>query len=314
MLADIGKFSALALLFCILVLRLPALSFLTLAVCPIPIIFVAARRGAKAGLAVIVVLGVILVLVNGVTNTLPILFFVGFLSLGYTWGVGRDISFSKLVAVGTAIVATSLVLLGLLTVQVQKVNIVEQQIQGVKKDFAELREEYIRRGVSKEQVEEQSKTITDSLKIFPKILPAAIIIFSIWIAFMSIALTGVVLKSAGESVFAFPAFKMWQFPWYFAWGYIIGLIGSFFSGYLGAYKEIGSVIGMNFLVVFNLLFLVQGFAIIYFFMDKVKLRNYLRALSFGLIVVIPVASPFVVWFGLLDVWFNFRKLPAEAES
>ncbi len=312
-LADIAKFTALALIACILVLRAPALAFLTLAICPIPVTIVAVRQGTKAGLAVIAVLGMVLVLVNGIADTLPILFFIGLLSLGYTWGISRSVSFSHLVLGGTAVAIFSVLLLGLLVFQIEKTNIVEQQIQAVKRDLSQLRKEYVKRGISRAQIEAQSKVIKDSLEILPKILPAAVVLFSVWIAFVSVALTGVFLRGAGESALAFPAFKVWQFPWYFAWGYIIGLIGSFFSGYLQPYGEICRLIGTNFLVVFNLLFLVQGMAIAYFFMDKLKIRNYLRALMFGLLLVIPLASLLVVWFGLLDVWFDFRKLSKELE-
>ena len=313
-LADIGKFTALASFFCMLVLRLPELSFLTVGFCPIPITMAASRRGAKAGLAVIALLGAVLVLLNGAANALPLLFFVSLISLGYIWAISKGMSFAQLVGIGTVIAASCLVLLGLLASQGRQTNIIERQTAKVKKDFSKLRKEYIKRGFSKEQVEEQAKAVAEGLRIFPKILPAAVVVFSIWIAFISVALTGVLLKGAGENSLVFPAFKMWQFPWYFAWGYIVGLIGTFFSGYLGAYKETGMLFGMNFLAVFNMLFLVQGIEIIYFFMDKFKIRTYLRALSFGLLLVVAPALPLVIWFGLLDVWFNFRKLPAAAES
>ena len=310
-LTDIGRFTALAVLCCLLVSGIPALSFLTLALCPLPIAIISTRQGIKAGLACLCALGTILILLIGLTNAIPLVLIVGSMGIAYPVGVKKNISFAQSVMVGTAFIFLSLILLGLLTFQTRKINIVDQQIKGLKKDIASFRQDYTDNGFSEEQVAEQFKAINESLKIFPRIVPAAIIMFSLWVSFLYLSLAGLVLRNLGEGTIVFPSFRLWQFPWYFAWGYIIGLIGTLFSSYLGIYQGIGRVVGMNFLVVFNLLFLVQGFAIVYFFLDKFKINNYLRVLGFVLLLIIPLASPLVTWFGLLDVWYNFRKIPSE---
>lgn len=312
MLTDIGRFTALALLCCLLVSGIPALSFLTLALCPLPIAIISTRQGTKAGLASLCILSAILIPLNGFTNTVPLVLIVGSMGIAYPVGVKKNISFAQSIVIGTGFIVFSLILLGLLTFQIKKVNVIDQQIKGLKKDIASFRQEYIDKGIPEEQVEEQFQAINESIRVFPKIVPAAIIIFSLWVSFLYLSLSGLVLRKLGIGTLIFPAFRLWQFPWYFAWGYIIGLVGTFFSGYLGIYQGIGRVAGMNFLVVFNLLFLVQGFAIVYFFLDKFKIRKSLRILGFVLLLIIPLASPLVTWFGLLDVWFNFRKIPSEA--
>jgi len=312
MLTDIGKFTALALLLCLLVTGLPVLSFLTLALCPLPILLITARQGVKAGFAGISILGVILVLLIGIIKTIPLLVILAFFGLVYLYEVKGSTSFAHALVAGAAIVTISLVLLGYLTYQTKKTNIVTEQVKGLKKDLANLHKEYVKQGISEEQIEEQFQAIDESLGILPKIIPATVLIFSAWIAFLNLILSGLVLKRLNKMVLARPVFKHWQFPWYFAWGYIIGLVGTFFSPYLGVYQEIGRIVGMNFLVVFNLLFLVQGFAIIYFYFEKFKIKSYIRALVVGILIVIPLASPLIAWLGLLDVWFNFRKIPSES--
>ncbi len=312
MLTDIGKFTALALFLCLLVAGLPMLSFLTLALCPLPILFIAARRGVKAGFASISILGVILVLLIGTIKTIPLLAIVAFFGLVYLYEVKGSTSFAHALVAGTAIVTISLVLSGYLIYQTRKTNIVTEQVKELKKDLANLRKEYVKQGISEKQIEAQFQAIDESLGILPKIIPAIVLIFSAWIAFLNLILSGIVLKKLNKLVLARPVFKHWQFPWYFAWGYIIGLAGTFFSSYLGVYQESGRIVGMNFLVVFNLLFLVQGFAIIYFYFEKLKIKSYIRALVVGILIVIPLASPLIAWLGLLDVWFNFRKMPSES--
>jgi uncharacterized protein YybS (DUF2232 family) len=312
MFADVGKFTALTILFCLSVAILPAFSFLTLPLCSLPVLTIAVRHGVKAGLTAAFVSGAILIPLIGVIAAVPLWLVFTFLGLGYFFAVEKKISFAKVIAAGTAVVIIALLLMALLTFLIVKVNIVTQQVTMLERFLLAQQKEYVKQGISEKQVEEQFKTIKESLKIFPTIIPAATIIFSIWISFLNFILSGLVLKKLKKTGLSLPAFKDWQFPWYFAWGYIIGLSGTFFSGYFGSLHEIGRNMGINFLLVFNSLFMVQGFSIIYFYMEQFKIRSLLRALGIGLLIVIPLATQMVAWFGLLDVWLNFRKIPTEA--
>lgn len=312
MLADVGKFTALTILFCLLVAFLPELSFLTLALCPLPVLVIAVRHSINAGLAAVLISGVILFPLIGTASATTLLLIIAFLGLGYFLAVENEISFAGAMAAGTVLVAVAIVTFGLLTFQIAKVNIVAQQIAGIRKEVTALKKEYVKRGISEAQFEEQFQPVYESFEIFPKIVPAGIALFSAWITFLSLMISGLALGRLKKTAIPRPAFKDWQMPWYFAWGYILGLAGTFFSSYLGPYQQMGRIAGMNFLVLFNLLFLVQGFCIIYFYMDKYKVRNVLRALGIGLLIAIPLASPMVAWFGLLDVWLNFRKMPTKA--
>jgi len=313
---DVGKYTALTLLFCLTVALIPALSFITLAFCPLPILILAARHSPKVALASVVLVTAILAPLVGIFEAATLVLITISLSIGYFLAVERNLSFSVIMASSTAIIAISLIIFGFITFQATKVNIVDSQIKAARKDLTtlkkEYKKEYEKQGISGDQIEEQFQAIDDSIKLLAQVVPAGVIIFSIWVSFLDLIVSGYVLKRMQKSFIAPPAFKNWQMPWFFAWGYIVGLAGTFFSGYLGAYQKIGLAIGMNFLVVFNLLFLVQGISIIYFYMDKLKLHNAIRALGIGMIIAIPLISPMVAWFGLLDVWFNFRKIPIEA--
>lgn len=312
LLADVGKFTALALLLCLSAVYLPELSFLTLALCPLPVLVIAARHGMRAGVLLVLCAGVILFPLMGMTGTTPLLLIISSLGLGYLFAVDNGLSAGRTVSAGAALVSIALIVFGLLAWQMGHVNVVAQQIAGLQKDLAAMQKEYIKQGMPREQVEEQFQAVRETLKIFTKVIPASVVIFSIWLSFLSFVLSGQVLKKLKRKAITLPAFKDWQFPWYFAWGYIAGVAGNFFSGYLGAYQSVVQRVGMNFLAVFNILFLAQGFSIVYFYMDKFKFRHVMRALGIGLLIVIPLALPLVTLFGLLDVWFNFRKLPTEA--
>ncbi len=309
---DVGKFSALSVIFCLLVVLLPYFSFVTLALCPLPILMVAARNSPKAGLAAALITGAVILPLAGVIEAIPLFMIVASLGLGHFVAAEKELSFGKAVAVGTVLVMSALLVMGLLFSLVEKGSIITRQTSIMKKFLLETEREYAKQGISEAQVEANLKTIKESIKILPTIIPAALVMFSIWISFLSLLLSGIVLRRSREKGLARPAFKDWQLPWYFAWGYILGLAGTSFSGYLGSFNGIGRTAGINLLLVFNLLFMVQGFSIVYFYMDKFRMQSWLRAAGIGVLVAIPLASQVIAWFGLLDVWLNFRKLATEA--
>lgn len=311
-LADVGKFSALSVILCLSVVILPAFSFVTLALCPLPVLTVAARDGLKAGVAVALITGVVILPLAGVIEAIPLFMIIASLGLGYFVAAEKEFSFGKVVAAGTALVISALLVMGLLFFLVEKANIITQQTSMLKKFLLEMEREYVKQGISEAQVKANLKTIKESIRILPSVIPAAAMIFSIWVSLLSVLLSSIVLKKFKETGLARPAFKDWQLPWYFAWGYILGLAGTSFSGYLGSFSTIGRAAGINLLLVFNLLFMVQGFSIVYFYMDKFRMRSWMRAAGIGMFVAIPLASQVIAWFGLLDVWLNFRKLATEA--
>jgi uncharacterized protein YybS (DUF2232 family) len=60
-------------------------------------------------------------------------------------------------------------------------------------------------------------------------------------------------------------------------------------------------------ILFNYVFLLQGLAILWFFLDKANLPKLVRWIII-IFVFNPLFTTLVVWLGVLDTWFNFRKL------
>lgn len=105
-------------------------------------------------------------------------------------------------------------------------------------------------------------------------------------------------------------FRGWVFPEYLVFGLIVGGM----LKVLSKENSLFDIIGNNFLVFFGCLYTLGGLSIVSFFLKKWFLSTGLRTLSyvviFSYIVTLQQLFNPICVIGILDVWFDFRRLNA----
>jgi uncharacterized protein YybS (DUF2232 family) len=146
------------------------------------------------------------------------------------------------------------------------------------------------------------------LKYLPVIVPGFATAFFGLSAVLNYYFSFMILKKHNIKLEAMPLFKDWDLNWNFCWGVIAGIILLIIPKFNPLYDGIIDAIGYNIIIVFGLLYLVLGTAVLWGLLDKFKVRVSIRIiiivvmfLLFGFGVVLPVV-------GLIDIWANFRKL------
>lgn len=105
-----------------------------------------------------------------------------------------------------------------------------------------------------------------------------------------------------------PPFQLWRFPWWVVLGFIVGQ-GLAVLDSLKVPLGMLAVVGDNLHLFFSNVFLVQGLAVLYYFLTRRPLPALLRV---GVLIFAAVWLSFVImWLGVLDSWFNFRRLGGE---
>lgn len=145
-----------------------------------------------------------------------------------------------------------------------------------------------------------SKLIRDILLLIPSI----VITFSwmgLWLSFI------VLRKFSKRKPVAFfknnENLSLWKSSDFLILFLLLGFIIAIFSN--GIYK----FIGYNIILLSSSVYLVQGLTIISFFFNKLNLNLFLRTLIYVLIIIFnnPLLI-FVIFMGIFDLWFNFRKI------
>ncbi|MFS8542530.1 MAG: YybS family protein [Limnochordales bacterium] len=163
-------------------------------------------------------------------------------------------------------------------------------------------------GVAPEAVESLRLMITETERSFAAIrpfLPGFAVAAACGAAALNLALTRVLLVRLGEAPPWFPPFARWRFPWPLALGFIAGH-GLLVAGTV-ADQEGLVVVGENLRIMFHLLFTVQGLAVGWYWLEVRRLAPLWRFLLLALLLLwVPAV---VAGAGVLDTWFNFRRLP-----
>jgi len=310
-LVEAGKLSALTLILAFLSLVLPVFSFITIPLCAVPTIIIYVRHGFKYGILTAITAGFIIAIFMGPSSA--IFMFLIILMLGVSQGaaIRKDFSVFGVIFVGLLGVALAMVLMALLTYYISGINVFSEQLKIFKESISMQDKLYLKYGLSKEEIASQKHFLSTIAESLAQVFPAVIVVLSGWISAFCCLISSKVLKRLGLKQPKVISLKKLQVPWFFSWGYLVGLAASFFHRSLGAYSEIVLTMGINLLLVFGMIFLIQGFAIALYFLDKHKLSFGVKTVILLLTVFIQITFQGLTWLGLFDTWFNYRKIPQE---
>lgn len=137
------------------------------------------------------------------------------------------------------------------------------------------------------------------------LLPSILIISATAIAILQYLLGFKLFEKLGRKIESFTPFIFWRLPGYFAFIFVVSLLAMLFIG------DNESMAGMFFLNLFYILtygLLVQGAALIYWFMREKNIGKILSALGIIMLLILPPLSFIIIAAGVFDLAFNFRKV------
>jgi uncharacterized protein YybS (DUF2232 family) len=97
-------------------------------------------------------------------------------------------------------------------------------------------------------------------------------------------------------------FALWHAPDAWVWGLIAALAFSVVP------HETPRFIGWNLAILFAVLYLAQGAAIVEHYLLKARLKPFLRGLIITLLLVLPPTLASVIALGIVDIWADVRKV------
>lgn len=137
-------------------------------------------------------------------------------------------------------------------------------------------------------------------------------IFVVWLNMVVCRRLFVKSKSLRDPFFArLGEFKNWQLPFGFVWA-LIGFVSLLLLDLYFFRVHYFKFIALNALIVFALIYLFQGLAILNFYAQRWKLPPLFKLLFYLVFLIFfqPIAI-LLLGFGFFDAWFDFRKLAAK---
>jgi len=284
-------------------LNIPILGQIALLLSPVPLILIMVREGKLPGmLAVGLATAIIAVLAGGQAVFVVIFLSLGFMAMGLADGLRWRWKPENAILVG-----------GLLTI-VALVVVLVPFVSGSGKSPVAITEEYLRTSIAEAQqlytqlglvdVAQMMARVTDTVVYYlVRLLPGIILAMTLLqsASCYGLARALILRKDPAAAILTEPSLATWHAPDSWVWGLIATL------GFIAIPDVTIRFIGLNFALIYLLVYSAQGLALVEFTLRKARVGTLWRSLILTFIVALPVIVP-VIALGVVDIWADFRKV------
>lgn len=291
--------TALYSIFLLGVFYIPLLGSLFVFILPIPFIIYVVRHSFKKGFLLLTV-ALFITYIIGSILALPFTFMFGItgMVMGYVYSLNKS-SFTILASSSISFLV-NFVLLFVITTVFFKINFIED----TKKLMYQSIEASEKMITAFGQPTEQFKLMYDSIELLTYIVPSAMVIASVMLAFVAQLLATQILKRFNFKINPFPKVSEWQFPKSMLWYYLIVMI-LYMIG-----LEQGSLlftIVINLLIVLTIIMTIQGFSFVFFYCQKNGYSSGVPVIILVVSLLLPFLLSIIRILGIIDLGFDLRK-------
>jgi uncharacterized protein YybS (DUF2232 family) len=269
---------------------------------PVPLVLAWVRSGRREGLAALGVSSGLALILGGWQTAAILLLSFGLMAAGLSEGMRRQLKHEQVALLGGLLpiaVLGAIVVFYLIRVGAGPAAAVEEYLR---ESIAAAAEVYTRMGLS--EMAAVVEAVPDSFIYYlARLMPGITIAMSVAQAACcyGVARYLIARKPEGAPLGGGPPLSAWHAPDAWVWGLIAALALVVFP------HEASRVPGWNLAILFAVVYLAQGAAIVEHYLLKARLKSFMRGLIIALILAMP-SVVFVIALGIVDVWADVRKV------
>ena len=273
---------------------------------PVPLMLLSLRSGRKEGLVTLAAACGLVSLIGGWQAAAALFFSFGLMAIGASEGMIRRMKPERTALLG-----------GLLPIAMVGAALAFYLIKVGKNPFLEV-DAYLR-----EMITTAAKTYTELglkemaamitsipesyLYYFSRLMPGITIATSVAQAACCYGIARAVISRHRGADPGDTPFASWHAPDAWVWGLIAAL------AFIVLPKDTVRLFGWNLAILFGVVYLTQGSAIVEHYLRKARLKTFMRGLVIGLILAMPTIV-FVIALGIVDIWADFRKVRGPVQT
>nr|WP_282706876.1 DUF2232 domain-containing protein [Natroniella acetigena] len=276
----------------ILAIYLPILGSFLFLLTPVPLIVLTVRAGGKPGIIASLATALILAfLIN------PVMFLVVVLNIGLigiSMGAAFEDGFSSvtILLIGIIAGAFSLLLSLMISIYILEVDVIVQLEQSLQISLDLYREI----GLPAEVILQAEELFEQIIELITATYPALFLSAGAVIAGVNYYFSYTIMDRLDVQLPARFSVQEIKFPKIIVIFYIISIIFNH------------SVIWQNIYVIITFLLLLEGIAVCYYYFMQWDLNQGLAVVLIFTLIFFPLFNPLLLLIGILDLWFDFRKL------
>ncbi|PEC18577.1 YybS family protein [Bacillus thuringiensis] len=156
---------------------------------------------------------------------------------------------------------------------------------------------------------EQKELLTQMNDILQSLFPSILVLVSVCFSWITVIISGSVLKKLKHDIISWPKFKDIQLPKSIVWYYVIFiLLATFIKVEPTSYLH---MVFSNLYVIFALLLVLQGLTFISFLAYRKGFTKGVPIISFIICMFIPMLFPLVTILGIIDLGISLRSKIGE---
>lgn len=284
----------------------PLTGILELVSIPLPILLYRLKAGRIYGCMIMLIS---LLVMTGFFNDKPgIVFYFGTLYLtGFTLGelIEKHLPV-KWIITGTFLSAGVILFAALYIYTAnQDTTVVDYIFNGIKQQHDELTVLFGQLMQVNPDIEINQQLIDKSKTLFFAVFPVMILSSYLFVMWLNLLFIRILLKKNEITVQSLEYLDRWRAPFPIFIGLLIGLILPFLVP--GAPE----MIILNCLIIILFIYFFQGIAVVSFYFEKKEVSIGGRSIFFIMMMNLPFIPIVATICGLLDSWFDFRKLNVE---
>ncbi len=280
---------------------MPVIGPLIVFLWPVPIVVVVLRHGLRTGVLTVITAGLVLSMVVGVIQGVLLAVTLGAsgLVLGYGWL--RQWNASRLLAAASAALVGVLVLSLAAARTLLTIDPIALSLEALRQGGEMSLALYERAGVPAGALETMSEMLAAMNELVPLLLPAGFVLGAVVNAYVNLTVASGVLRRLDYQAPELPPFARWQVPVWALFLYAAGIGLLWFSPEGPLFN-----VGFNIFYGLNLVIMVQGFAVAYFFLRRIRIPRFFSVLV--LIVTAFDLGHIYVLVGLVEISFGLRQM------
>ncbi len=275
---------------------------------PVPLVLLVYRHGMKLGMFAAFAAAVVSGLVGGHVFSGVSIIIWGFIGIALGMGLREKFSFPKLMAAGIFATVVVVVLEILLFSLIFGENMLTQMVTMLIQSIEQAMELSQNLGVPTEAMGRYEQLLQVVPFLMKWGLPALLLMLAVGVAFLNLGVARLILKRLGDdSVPWIKPFIQWTLPAYFGLFFLFGMATTLASQAFTLPAPL-LFMGVNtFLIVFQAYF-VLGLAVVWHYFKTKDVARFLRVLFILFLFTTEITSMLVVFLGVTDNIFDFRKL------
>ncbi|WP_159439985.1 YybS family protein [Bacillus sinesaloumensis] len=286
----------------LLALYIPLLGTVLSFLLPIPFILFTVKYKIKQSMLFILIAFLLSGLLGSVMGIILTIMF-GFTGVLLGEMINRGKSGIELFLGASLSYLFSIVLMYITVMLVLQVNITELIKESSQESIAMV--ESIMRATGGEVNTQVYKELEESIELTSYMLPSMFVFLAMGLSFITVKAVKPILIRLQVKMNPFPPFREIHLPKSILWYYLLILLISFVEMEKGSF---GYTAFLNFFFILQLLMVIQGLSLIYFYCHQKKIPKFVP-------VVLTVLTPFLLYIirilGIIDLGFQLRNRISE---